>query len=218
MASSMALSMPAAKVVKGVMASRYTVPPLPSMVTKPVRLLETMRHSRRVMPVVSSFSGLPRASTMVPVSTLPFVLLFAIAKTSVSVMPCLQTYCLLKTSLKSARLMWSSLSVSMCLKRARRRCSVKVTSSRLVVSGSDSRYAMKASCVTFSAPICLKSASSVSSLAAMWSRSTLASVCALHATRNSSPPCSSSGAQAAVALAMSASIFSSSAFASASSF
>mmetsp|Transcript_24053 Transcript_24053/g.74751 ORF Transcript_24053/g.74751 Transcript_24053/m.74751 type:complete len:762 (+) Transcript_24053:1490-3775(+) len=210
--SANAFSIALAKVENGVMASKYFVPWFPSIVTKPVFPLEMSLHSKRVMPFESSLVGLPRASTMVPGSTLPLVLLLAISKTSVSVMLSLQTNCFLNACLKSSRLMAPSSSTSMCLKMAVRRSSVKVTSSCSVTVGSFSRYAQNASSGTFpSAPpshTCANKASSLSSFFAMWSLNTEANVITLLATRNSAPPRSRSGAQAVLAASRSASTFS----------
>mmetsp|Transcript_125561 Transcript_125561/g.349555 ORF Transcript_125561/g.349555 Transcript_125561/m.349555 type:complete len:360 (-) Transcript_125561:2570-3649(-) len=169
--SASALSISAAKVVKGVIASKYAVPWFPSMVTKPVFPFETMRHSNRVMPVASSFMGFPRASTTAFGSTFPFVLLLAISKTSVRLMPCLQMNCRLKACLKSSKPTKPSLSASMCLKIATRRGSVKVISSCSVVAGRPSRWATKRSWLTLpsAAPrlMSVKKASSVNAFFAM---------------------------------------------------
>mmetsp|Transcript_94253 Transcript_94253/g.186853 ORF Transcript_94253/g.186853 Transcript_94253/m.186853 type:complete len:404 (-) Transcript_94253:364-1575(-) len=111
-AFSSVLSISVANVMKGVISSRKTVPPFPSIVTKPVLPLDTSLHSSLVMPVLSSFFGFPRASTTTLRSTLPFVLLFAISNTSVNVICCLQMNCLLNICLKSAKLIAPSLSAS----------------------------------------------------------------------------------------------------------
>mmetsp|Transcript_36570 Transcript_36570/g.116370 ORF Transcript_36570/g.116370 Transcript_36570/m.116370 type:complete len:431 (-) Transcript_36570:38-1330(-) len=92
MASSSFLSISWEKVLKGDTSSRYTVPAFPSIVTKPDLPLERTRHSTRDMPVAPSTLGIPSASRSSLGSILATVLLSAISKDSVTVMPRTQAY------------------------------------------------------------------------------------------------------------------------------
>mmetsp|Transcript_117087 Transcript_117087/g.331735 ORF Transcript_117087/g.331735 Transcript_117087/m.331735 type:complete len:394 (+) Transcript_117087:365-1546(+) len=172
---------------------------------KPARPVATFLHSSRVMPDAASFSGAPMPSKTSFTSTFPTVLLFAMSKLSVTEMPFTQTYRRLNICWKSAKLMAPSPSASMTLNMARRRSSLNVSSSRCVASGSFSRHATKAS--TFSPPSSFRHASSDSSFSLMWALITEARVWTLVETRNSSPPCSTSGAASSVAFSASFTAF-----------
>mmetsp|Transcript_84012 Transcript_84012/g.216273 ORF Transcript_84012/g.216273 Transcript_84012/m.216273 type:complete len:387 (+) Transcript_84012:2552-3712(+) len=103
---------------------------------------------------------------------------------------------------------------------AARRASVKVSSSFPMASGSFSSHATKASWGMLGPPLlaCLKKFSSDISFSLRCCRTIVLKVCTLVTIRNSSPPCSTRGAQASVAFLSSASMPARASLASISSF
>mmetsp|Transcript_81874 Transcript_81874/g.228136 ORF Transcript_81874/g.228136 Transcript_81874/m.228136 type:complete len:363 (+) Transcript_81874:2185-3273(+) len=186
------------------MGSTYTVPPLPLTVTQ-ADLFDFSLHSERNMPA-SSTLAIPSNSTSSPGSILPTVLLSAMAKPSVMEMPFLHVHFWRKRPLNSSALIKPSLSTSMRLKIAKRRSSVKASSSWPILSGKSLRYFRNLSCLIFlPPPASLNSSASSRSLSCMCSESAPARTFMLAMTRYVSPPSSSNGAHASVAFLISSS-------------
>mmetsp|Transcript_45313 Transcript_45313/g.107819 ORF Transcript_45313/g.107819 Transcript_45313/m.107819 type:complete len:260 (+) Transcript_45313:2000-2779(+) len=177
------------------MASKYFVPELPVTVTQPLSPDDKILHSKRTMPVASSFLGTPTASSSSLPSSFATVLLSATLKPSVTVTFCTHWNLCWKRPLKSARPMEPSLSASAASAIAAHRSTGKETSSREMDSGSFSRYCLKDSFSTgFPLLSSLKRSSTTRSFSCMCSFSTDARIPMLAATRKRSPPSSIKGA------------------------
>mmetsp|Transcript_18440 Transcript_18440/g.55597 ORF Transcript_18440/g.55597 Transcript_18440/m.55597 type:complete len:415 (+) Transcript_18440:2191-3435(+) len=190
------------------------------MVTQPSWPLSTRRHCRRVTPRASLSFGGAIASTTASTSSFVTGLLFPISNASVTAMLWTHRNRSRKMSSNSLNVTSPVLLALMFLKIASRCSSEKARSSRAKSSGSFSRLAVKAACLTDEVPpvICLKRDSLVTpgfcscSLRASTSSSTLL------ATRKPEPPSTSRGAAVSVAFSISASTSPSMSLASASSF
>mmetsp|Transcript_62726 Transcript_62726/g.174773 ORF Transcript_62726/g.174773 Transcript_62726/m.174773 type:complete len:232 (+) Transcript_62726:1479-2174(+) len=160
----------------------------------------TSLHAERNIWASSSLAT-PTSSTSSPGSTLPTVLLEAMAKPSVTEMPFLTTPRWRKIDLNSAKLIAPSLSASMHLKMAPTRASGKFTSSLAMFSGKPRTNLVKTASLNFffSQQAFLNMLSSSRSFSFMCSPNAVASTLTLVSIKNSSPSFSVRGAQASVA-------------------